>query len=80
MSSWRLFRLCKITLIGLQILNLFKLETPWQSIVDQFTIASYGPELIDFEMKPKAPPNNLLEKMLIKKAKLDKSSMKYYEK
>lgn len=48
--------------------------------MDQFTIASYGPELIDFDLKPRLPPNNLLEKMLIQKACLDKGSMKYYEK
>lgn len=61
-------------------INTQQLETPWQSTVNQFTIASYGPGLINFEMKPKSPPQNLLEKMLIKKAQLDKSSMKYYEK
>ena len=56
------------------------METPWSSTVDQFTIAAYGPELVNFEMNPTKPPMNLLEKMLIQKACLDKSSMKYYEK
>lgn len=57
-----------------------KIETPWQSFVDQFTISSYGPEIIDFESKPKQPPENILEQLLIQKAQLDKSSMKYYDK
>lgn len=54
------------------------METPWRRNVNQFTIASYGPGFIDFKISPSRAPNDLVEKILIHKAKMDKGKMQYY--
>lgn len=54
------------------------MDTPWRRNVNQFTIASYGPGFVDFNISSSRAPIDLLEKILCQKAKLQRDKLKYY--